>query len=1273
MTNAIETLTVYNPIGGALCTLPVTNSCDRTCTLGGDNKITLNCNFATRYTIPAFAYVRYDGELFFCKELYVPQPMGGYYHYEVSFFSVLNMLYKPLFKRYVTVDGDTFDEPEFDVNANLATIGEMLVTAVNKYSERVPLYNGQTTIFAQCIADGKFRLADNAAYNDSTLQAFSFSSMSILDAISTVAQTFETEFWCVPSSGIVPTYTLRLDKCEQGDIVILTDVFDNDTRKSGGLVSAEYASEFGTVPQVLLPIGSDRNITRKVAQQTVNGNLMNVSYAKRLKLDPNATYSWTDDNMKQKVIITTDAAGAIIIDGITTGIETTETFDDIYPKCRYRVTEVVTRGNKENPYYKVMFETVGGVAAPDFPFTIADGLTLSIVFESGLLNGMEFEVEQGDGGNGVMGLTIIPNGDDESAQIPYGSFVPKVGDEFAVFNIVMPDTYIAAAKLELAKAAYEKVCEYRDTRPDLSCQSDPNYFHANGISLGLGSRVAVESELIGALQYISRVSEFSHALTTPDDVSFKLSSSVQAGSLVALKLAIADATSSVNGLEQRSIVLSRRGWRDQKELSEMISSLASEMMLIGNEKYQFGLTSTITILNDTDSKFSAVKFTAGALEHTQPPYRDNGNGGVYEMPAATYYKANIDGYNADTPYYIYAVLNSNTAKGTWLITPTAQDGEQYMLVGVLASEFENQRTFSRTYGYTAVTGGKITTEMIQDSASNLIIDFQSNPPRIVARGGAEIVGNIRFLAADGTAKSIDEVIDDIDIGGENLYSGTNPLLLASGTNNYCYSVLLGTDSHSTDASLYLENGAEYVFSCQQTERVVGSATEYTVLLYDFVSQKSTSRFTFPIGDTPVSGSFRVPDTGYWSLLLYCGVQGATANTSICYYGLMLQKGNKRTDYQRYVKHLTDAMTKGSTDINGGLVLANVMAVRNLNGAVRGGMSGMDSDGVAFWSGGTYASAAAQVSDILNATLPFLISKDGLGKIGIFKVTDTQVIVDVPNQGKIIIDGSSTNAGIYIQDTKGNDKIVIVPRDVKSSDLPKDNNSSDSGTSTISVDGALTDGSSTTITSENTFTVRPLTTNASQTQSRTNVTISGYAQFTLTVYYSQYNMMYKSDGTADLKIKVSASLINTSSGSSIDLGSNTYERTVTKPTTGAGSQYMAVSKDFGVNSIAAGTYKLRITVTTYNGDNAASLPIYTGQKRSISGKISYSDTIVTKYAYEPRTIIAKNGLVSVWDKDSYFGVYNEASGQTIKMMGLPAAATAKGQLYQSDGTIKIRTT
>lgn len=55
---------------------------------------------------------------------------------------------------------------------------------------------------------------------------------------------------------------------------------------------------------------------------------------------------------------------------------------------------------------------------------------------------------------------------------------------------------------------------------------------------------------------------------------------------------------------------------------------------------------------------------------------------------------------------------------------------------------------------------------------------------------------------------------------------------------------------------------------------------------------------------------------------------------------------------------------------------------------------------------------------------------------------------------------------------------------------------------------------------------------------------------------------------------------------------------------------------------------------------------------------------------PITAIGTDGFVSVVDNDTFFSVTNDSNGQTIKMMGLPTAATAKGQIYQSNGTIKI---
>ena len=100
---------------------------------------------------------------------------------------------------------------------------------------------------------------------------------------------------------------------------------------------------------------------------------------------------------------------------------------------------------------------------------------------------------------------------------------------------------------------------------------------------------------------------------------------------------------------------------------------------------------------------------------------------------------------------------------------------------------------------------------------------------------------------------------------------------------------------------------------------------------------------------------------------------------------------------RAAEYLTKAIKQGSTDIDGGLLLTSLIGVRDPGtDEVTGGMSGVDDDNIAFWSGGTYAEAvsAADKSDQdVMPTLPVLLTKKGYGSnIGIFKVRQDDIAV-----------------------------------------------------------------------------------------------------------------------------------------------------------------------------------------------------------------------------------------------------------------------------------------
>ena len=67
---------------------------------------------------------------------------------------------------------------------------------------------------------------------------------------------------------------------------------------------------------------------------------------------------------------------------------------------------------------------------------------------------------------------------------------------------------------------------------------------------------------------------------------------------------------------------------------------------------------------------------------------------------------------------------------------------------------------------------------------------------------------------------------------------------------------------------------------------------------------------------------------------------------------------------------------GSTEVNGGVVALNVMLLKNLQGAITGGLSGLSTDNVCMWQGGTYQQAIDSASN--PAAVAGVDRKDGSG-------------------------------------------------------------------------------------------------------------------------------------------------------------------------------------------------------------------------------------------------------------------------------------------------------
>lgn len=1089
MTPALQEITIYRPdyamvMGKGMTRVPyvnpesssgdfqVTDSCERSAAVMGDDYVKLSFELLHQQVFEAFSFIWYDNQLFFLKETYRPTSKGAYFKYDMKFVSIANMLDKQVCFRYITVSGQSIQpEPEINMNGTLDDMASIVVDSIHGAAGRL-MGTGRTQLYYAYVLQG-LTLADDTLQG-TALQTFSFSGQKIAETLTEIANAYETEWWI--SQEDIQTVKLHMCKCECGDTIVVSDEYkvNGNEYESRGLLSCEYTQEWGNIPQKIIAFGSDRNLTRNQALQDVNGNQMYVSYGKQLRLAPNTSYT-VKDREGNSVTVRTDGIGALTNTGVTSGIESVVVRDDIYPRCHFRVLGVTVKGT-DNPIFTI---TAGALKADGvtvmsyaemvaeqlLPLQIAPNETLSISFESGYLNGKEFEVAYDyKEVNGVMewALTIVPEqGDDNGVSLPFGNLAPKVGDQFAIFHMIMPQYYITRAQEELAQVAYDEMLGVQDTRPEIKCKSEPEFFANQRVILG--QRMGVHSELFGNILldtngdiaegspslFVSRVTQFTHSLTTPNDVELRLASSRVEGRLSEIEATIADQTDDIRGLEQRTINLSRRGWHDAAEMRDMLNSLAAEFLLIGEQKNQFAFTSAIECVNgyvvaDIDH-FDHLHVSAGYIQHTQEPYIKYSNSGRWDINVTDITTdENSNSLDPTKAYYLYAICAAGATTATIVLTDdtTKASNTDYLLMGILSSEYEDENTktsyrvFNRSNGFTRVAGGTITTEQIQDPTRSLIIDFSSNPPRIIARNNAEIVGNINFKL---TPQQISDIVASMpateeigEIGGENLFRAEDWADWEFRPSSFSHKLR----SDDLQAGKYVMTGK--VYSTYSGCKVLAQYSDGTTkeMFYDSSkSHLSTSAtednlVTTGVGIT-LELAFEMEKSGYVTII---PTSPSTSNYyRIALVEVMLQKGERATAYQPWVNYLTKAL-QGQTSVTGGLLATSVILLRD-GDEVTAGMSGVKDDNILLFGGGSYDeavnAAASPTYDKGDGTqITSLLKKDGQGKLGVFKVEKDNAQVNTKDGTIVIDDTDGLSCKIGTQELP---VVLVTPKELKSID------------------------------------------------------------------------------------------------------------------------------------------------------------------------------------------------------------------------------------------------
>lgn len=276
-----------------------------------------------------------------------------------------------------------------------------------------------------------------------------YNNVTCWDAATMIAEAFGTEWW---TDG----FTFNLSRCEHGEPVELGYM--------RGLTSLAQSENSDSVKFFtrLIPLGSTKNIDPS-------------RYGfSRLQLPDRSKYMDRNTNYGLYEHVEEDAFAGIFphYTGTVTAVRSEEKAGD--------------DGNKFTVYYfkdsGMQFDPNGNEIA---------GLVKHVSFQTGDLAGRDFEANY-DSKTGEW--EIINTYPDDKTQIPGGSLIPAVGNEYIPWNFRMPVEYETQAELDYKAAVDDYLARYSEDMSKYGGDTDYIYIDRNRIPLLPGQRVRLLSD-----------------------------------------------------------------------------------------------------------------------------------------------------------------------------------------------------------------------------------------------------------------------------------------------------------------------------------------------------------------------------------------------------------------------------------------------------------------------------------------------------------------------------------------------------------------------------------------------------------------------------------------------------------------------------------------------------------------------------------------------------------------------------------------------------------
>lgn len=589
---------------------------------------------------------------------------------------------------------------------------------------------------------------------DAAEQTVEFNHTYVDAALQDVANKFETEWE-------INDYTISLHKVEY---------FKDDP------LPLAYGKGNGFEPGVGRTTQSDELPIKRLYVQGGDRNIDRSKYGSAELLLPKSQTLVYEGRTYQS-----DAEGYSIerIDKISDAVkEDSLDCSEIYPSREGTVSKVETMDVGKN-FYDIIDNSIP--AELNFNDYIIEGETATISFQKGMLAGddKQFEFKYN---HSERRFELVPQ-EIDGVTMPNETFKPAVGDTYAIFGIMLPDAYICnntdktGASWDMFREAARKLYENEDPKFTFTGTLQGLWAKKNWLRVGgrlkVGGYVLFTDEQFVPDGIAIRITGIKEYLTSPYAPVLEISNSVSGKSVSSQLREIGQNEVATDNSIRNAVSYTKRRFRDVRETMAMLEdsmldnftnsinplTVQTMMMLVGDESLQFRFVASktdLTAVNDGITYDNAAKqlhIPHGFIQHmtlgigTISSSHADSEYKVWEM--SEYLSPYLD--NGEKKYYLYAKVSrtDTTAKSDFLLSDRAIKmtdvaGYYHLLVGILNSEYDGERSYVSLYGFSEILPGRITTDKIVSSDGKTYFDLLLG----------EIGGNIKFIASDGSLKDV---------------------------------------------------------------------------------------------------------------------------------------------------------------------------------------------------------------------------------------------------------------------------------------------------------------------------------------------------------------------------------------------------------------------------------------------------------------------------------------------------------------------------------------